>query len=396
LQQEDFFMKKLFAAVSPGLDPFILQELRQLGFQAGRPLFSSPSMSKCEGQEGGGGVEFQGTLGDVYRANLHLRTASRVFVQIGGFFGNTFSDLRRRARRLPWEEYLKPGEAVSLRVSCRRSRLFHSGAVAEKVLEAIGGRLGRNPSVRNLDEERGRPIPQLIFIRLSENRFTFWVDSSGMLLHRRGYRLATAKAPLRETLASAMLMASEWDMASPMLDPFCGAGTIAIEATLMARKIPPGSKRSFGFMNWPNFDRILWEAILEEGKKKERDRQLTIMASDRDQGAIQAARANAERAGVADDIAFSCRTISAIEPPTDPGWIVTNPPYGVRLRSNREVGRLYRQFGKVMARKCHGWKVVLLSADMQLWGNTGLQFDRGIPLRNGGLKVRLVKAIVRQ
>ncbi len=388
-------MKKLFAVVAPGLEPFTSQELRELGFQVGTSPFSLSSTSKSEGQDGGGGVEFQGTLGDVYRANLHLRTASRVFVQIGGFFGDTFSDLRRRARRLPWEEYLKLGEAVSLRVSCRRSRLFHSGAVAEKVLEAIGGRLGQIPPVQGLGEEGGRTIPQLVFIRLSENRFTFWVDSSGVLLHRRGYRLATAKAPLRETLASAMLMASEWDMASPMLDPFCGAGTIAIEATLMARKVPPGSSRPFTFMNWPNFDRSLWESIREEGKKKEKDYRLKIMASDRDRGAIQAARANAERAGVADDIEFSCGAVSAIEPPKGPGWIVTNPPYGVRLRSNRDLGRLYGQFGKVMARKCPGWKVVLLSADRQLLGNTGLQFDRGIPLRNGGLKVRLVKTIVR-
>lgn len=361
--------------------------------QAGMPHLAASAGAKGQGQ--GGGIEFQGTLGNVYRANLHLRTASRVFVRLGGFFGDTFSDLRRRAGRLPWEEYLKPGEAVSLRVSCRQSRLFHSGAVAEKVLEAIGGRLGQIPPVGSLAEERGRTISQLIFIRLSEDRFEFWVDSSGALLHRRGYRLATAKAPLRETLASAMLMASEWDTTSPVLDPFCGAGTIAIEAARMARKIPPGSSRPFAFMRWPNFDRNLWESIREEEKSKEKDCQPKIMASDRDRGAIQAAQANAERAGVGEDIEFSCRAISAIEPPTGPGWIVTNPPYGVRLQSNQEVGRLYGQFGKVMATKCPGWKVVLLSADMQLWGNTGLQFDRGIPLRNGGLKVRLIKAIVR-
>jgi len=386
-------MKKLFAVCSPGLEPFTLRELQEIGLQAGMPHLAASAGAKGQGQ--GGGIEFQGTLGNVYRANLHLRTASRVFVRLGGFFGDTFSDLRRRAGRLPWEEYLKPGEAVSLRVSCRQSRLFHSGAVAEKVLEAIGGRLGQIPPVGSLAEERGRAISQLIFIRLSEDRFEFWVDSSGALLHRRGYRLATAKAPLRETLASAMLMASEWDTTSPVLDPFCGAGTIAIEAARMARKIPPGSSRPFAFMRWPNFDRNLWESIREEEKSKEKDCQPKIMASDRDRGAIQAAQANAERAGVGEDIEFSCRAISAIEPPTGPGWIVTNPPYGVRLQSNQEVGRLYGQFGKVMATKCPGWKVVLLSADMQLWGNTGLQFDRGIPLRNGGLKVRLIKAIVR-
>jgi putative N6-adenine-specific DNA methylase len=119
------------------------------------------------------------------------------------------------------------------------------------------------------------------------------------------------------------------------------------------------------------------------------------MASDRDQGAIQAARANAARAGVAEDIDFSCRAISGIEPPPGPGWVVTNPPYGVRLRSNQDLGRLYARFGNVLAGKCPGWKVILLIANRQLWRNTGLQFDGGVPLRNGGLKVNLVKTIVR-
>jgi putative N6-adenine-specific DNA methylase len=395
LQPEGFFMKKLFAVCARGLEPFTLQELRALGFQGGTPLSAAASEAKDEDRGGGGGVEFQGALGDVYRANLHLRTASRVFIQLGGFFGDTFSDLRRRARRLPWEEYLKPGEPVSLRISCHRSRLFHSGAVSENIIEAMGGRLGQIPPVRSLGGEGGKSIPQLIFIRLLENRFTFWVDSSGTLLHRRGYRLATAKAPLRETLASAMLMAAAWNKAAPLLDPFCGSGTIAIEAALRARNIPPGSSRPFAFMHWPNFDRILWEAILEEGKKKKRDRQLTIMASDRDQGAIQAASANAARAGVAEDINFSCRAISGIKPPPGPGWIVTNPPYGVRLRSKQDLGRLYARFGSVLAGKCPGWKVVLLVSNRQLWRNAGLQFDRGVPLRNGGLKVNLVKAVVR-
>jgi putative N6-adenine-specific DNA methylase len=200
---------------------------------------------------------------------------------------------------------------------------------------------------------------------------------------------------LRETLAAGILLASGWDASSPLLDPFCGAGTIAIEAALLARKIPPGIKRRFAFMDWPNFDAGMWEELLAGAEVAPKIRGPKIIASDRDAGAIQAAQANAERAGMAGGIEFSCRPISAIDPPERPGWVVTNPPYGVRLGTNKDLRKLYAQFGKVLRAKCPGWQVAMLCNSAELLRATGLKFDPGIQTRNGGLKVRLVRGRIK-
>ena len=388
-------MEKLFAVCAPGLEPFLAQELAGLGLAAASPL------SKTGGTEGEleGGIEFQGTLRDLYRANLWLRTASRVLVRLGEFYAAGFPELRRKASRLPWERYLAPGQPVALRVTCKKSRLYHSGAVAERVAGAIADRLGQPSPIVKHDEDAETGAPQLVIVRLANDQCTLSVDSSGALLHRRGYRLATAKAPLRETLAAGMLLASGWDRASPLLDPFCGSGTIPIEAAMLALNIPPGGARRFGFMGWPSFDAGMWLKLLAASSPLPSKTGVGfILASDRDAGAIQAAQANAERAGGADCIGFSCRAVSAIEPPPGPGWIVTNPPYGVRVSASRDLRNLYAQFGNVMRAKCPGWHVAMLcEADNdQLIHNTGLAFDpsRSLSLVNGGLKVKLARGQV--
>jgi putative N6-adenine-specific DNA methylase len=389
-------MANLFAVCTPGLEPFLAGELGQLGLGPSRSSSRSENLPPSnELIDEVGGIEFQGSIPDVYRANLQLRIASRVLLQLGTFYADTFSDLRRRAKRLSWENYLQPGQSVSLRVTCHQSRLYHSGGVTERVLEAIADRLGQTPPVRKLrEDEEGNP-PQLIIVRLGENRCAISIDTSGALLYRRGYRLATGRAPLRETLAAGILLASGWDASSPLLDPFCGAGTIAIEAALLARKVPPGLKRHFAFMDWPNFDMGMWEKIVTEAKAAKGGSAVKIIASDRDAGAIQAAEANAERAGMAGGIEFSCRPISAIDPPQRPGWVVTNPPYGVRLGTNKDLRKLYAQFGKVLRAKCPGWQVAMLCNSAELLRATGLKFDPGIQTRNGGLKVRLVRGRIK-
>ena len=389
-------MSNLFAVCLPGLEDFTSRELEQLGCRILPALSSSEdSPPGRKSEEPLGGVEFRGSLLDIYRANLHLRTGSRVLVRLRTFYADAFSDLRRRARRLTWEEYLTPGQSVAFRVTSHRSHLYHTGAVAETIAGAIADRLGKLPAVRKGDEDPGTDLPQLIVVRLVENHCTISVDSSGALLHRRGYRLATAKAPLRETLAAGMVMASGWDAASPLLDPFCGSGTIAIEAALWAKKIPPGRARHFAFMDWPNFEAALWKSLLEENKPKAPSSSLEIFASDRDAGAIQAARANAERAGVGDDIKFSCHAISDIRPPPHPGWVVTNPPYGVRVSAGRDLRNLYAQLGKILRAKCPNWNLALLCDRVRLLKSTGLKFGRGIPLRNGGLRVMLMQTRVK-
>jgi putative N6-adenine-specific DNA methylase len=256
--------------------------------------------------------------------------------------------------------------------------------------------LGQAPEV-----QKGKVEPlaaQLVVVRLVHDHCTISLDSSGDLLHRRGYRLATAKAPLRETLAAGMLLAAGWDGKAALLDPFCGSGTIAIEAALMARGIAPGSKRSFAFMSWPGFDQGLWNRLVEENDRQVQDRmrqkeQPWIAASDRDAGAIELARANAQRAGVAAAIEFSCRAISAIEP-QGVGWVVTNPPYGLRVSANKDLRNLYAQLGKMLKAKCPGWRLAILCSEMPMLGQIGMPLDTSLGLVNGGISVRLARGRV--
>jgi putative N6-adenine-specific DNA methylase len=382
-------MPNFFAVCVPGLESFTTKELKDLGLPVSSSTSSRGSLEGKGEVEEVGGVEFRGPLADLYRANLHLRTASRILFHLGSFYADTFSDLGRRAKRLPWEAYLKPRRPVALRVTCHRSRLFHSGGVIERILESVGSRLGQVPPIKKLDGEEESNPQQLIIVRLVENRCTISLDSSGALLHKRGYRLATAKAPLRETLAAGILMASGWDLHSPLIDPFCGSGTIPIEAALMAGKIAPGIKRRFAFMDWPNFDRETWERLKAPSGQGPPKSVPPILGSDRDAGAIRAAGENAGRAGVAGDIIFSRRALSDLEVPPGRGWVVTNPPHGVRLKGNRDLRSLYIRLGRVLRAKCPGWNAAILCGNDSLLDLSGIQFDRRFPMQSGGLRVTL-------
>ncbi len=371
-------MDSYFAVTAPGLEPFTAQELRGLEF--------APAIEP-------GGVLFKGNLSALYRANLHLRTASRILARLGNFFyATTFPELQERLARLPWERFLTPGQPVSTRVTCHRSKLYHSDAVARTVSTALEQRLGKPSPILKADEDSDHP-PQLVVVRLAEDKCTVSVNSSGTLLHKRGYRQAVAKAPLRETLAAALLMASGWDKVSPLLDPFCGSGTIPIEAALMALGIPPGINRRFAFMDWPGFDERLWQETAGIWQKAAGTTSL-ILASDRDAGAIKMAQANAERAGVTDYIEFKCQAVSYLTPPPEPGWIVTNPPYGLRLSEGKDLRNLYAQFGNILREKCSGWNLSVLCSDRVLLGQMQVQMDTSLSLVNGGIRVRLGRGIV--
>jgi putative N6-adenine-specific DNA methylase len=378
-----------FVVTAPGLGPLAADELRRLGI-------SLPADNAADGrftnEEGGGGVLFQGGLEDLYKANLHLRTASRVLVRLGDFKAAAFSELRMKAGRLAWERFLTPGQPVLLHVTCHKSKLYHSGAVAERVLGAVGDRLGKPSTPVTGQEAMGSTEaipPQLVVVRLLHDHCTISIDSSGHLLHRRGYRLETAKAPLRETLAAAMLLASGWDTRSPLIDPFCGSGTIAIEAALLARGIPPGQGRAFAFMRWPRYNPRRWEGLVSGIPTPPNAEIPRIQASDRDAGAIKIARVNAARAGVAEMIAFENKAMSAIEPPPIPGWLVTNPPYGIRVSAGNDLRNLYAQLGNVLRARCSGWQVAILCSDLRLLGQTGLRLDTSLSFVNGGVSVKL-------
>lgn len=376
-------MSELFAVSAPGLEPFTFAELAALGLKPGKPL--------ADGEEGG--VTFQGGTREIYLANLHLRTASRVLLRFGQFYAAAFSELRKKAARLPWESVLQPGQPVALRVTCRQSKLYHSGAVAERVAGAINDRLGQAVTVTKYDEDSAE-TPALVVVRLVNNQCTISLDTSGAHLHRRGYRQAVAKAPLRETLAAGLLMASGWDGSTPLLDPFCGSGTIPIEAAMLARRIAPGRLRRFAFMDSPDFDASLWQEVLKQANDAVLPSGPILQASDRDAGAVIMARANALRAGVSEMIEFSQRAVSSIQPPQMPGTVVTNPPYGVRVRSGHDLRNLYDQFGKVLRANCPGWQAAILCSDPVLLGHTRLKFDRRYFFNNGGINVQLACATI--
>jgi putative N6-adenine-specific DNA methylase len=372
-------MDMFFAVTAPGLKQAAAGELSNLGLQ---PI--SPAA-----EEVAGGLEFKGELVDLYKANLHLRTAARVLVRAGEFYAATFPELRRKAARLSWERWLAPGQPVALRVTCHKSRLYHSTAVGERIAGAIGDRLGKNTPLKPYDERAPGPLPQLIIVRLLRDQCTISIDSSGEGLHRRGYRQAAAKAPLRETLAAGILLASGWDSLSPLWDPFCGSGTIPIEAALLANQIPAGLNRRFAFMDWPGFANRDWDDLLEEAAKQRKKQISPIWASDRDAGAVAMAQANANRAGVLESINFTEQPISAADPPPGTGWVVTNPPYGLRVSSGKDLRNLYARLGNVLRQKCSEWQVAILSNDDRLLGATRLHFRDRISTVNGGVPVKI-------
>jgi putative N6-adenine-specific DNA methylase len=363
----------LFTACAPGLEPLLADEVRALGVE--------PAVTA-------GGVEAAGDAALLYRANLELGLALKVLVRLGTFEARGFPALVRGAAALPWEAFCTRESVLRFKVSARKSRLYHSGAVAERLRTAIEERLG------GATADDGGP-ELIVHARLERDRCTISVDSSGELLSRRGYRQATAKAPLREDLARALVLLSGWRGDQPLFDPFAGAGTIAIEAALVASRTPPGHRRRFAFMDAPSFDAGLWASILERalGDRRPLDPD-AILASDRDAGAVGLAAANAERAGFA--LRFHQAPLGrapwVTAPPAGPVALVTNPPYGGRVGDRRTLGRLYRSLGDRARALPDGSAVALAVGSQRLAAATGLPLRSALMTDHGGSKIYLMVA----
>lgn len=374
-----------FAIAALGLEPLLAAELTALGIT---------------GTTVPGGVEFRADERTIARVNLHTRIASRVLVRLARFRATAFHELERAARQVEWARVLSPGAAVAVRVTCRKSRLYHSDAVAQRVLEAMQRAVpnlriaaaAADDAADDTDGPTDTSAPQLFVVRFDRDVCTISADTSGELLHRRGYRLAVGRAPLRETLAAALLHGAAWDPTTPLLDPMCGSGTIAIEAAMVARRIAPGLQRRFAAEQWPTSDAAVWAAAREAARAEILPQApAPIVASDRDEGAIANARANAERAGVAGDITFRCAPISALTwPDGTGGLLISNPPYGVRVGETQGLRDLFARLGQLVRAHDAGWRVALLSADRGLERETRLTFTEVFATRNGGIPVRLV------
>ncbi|MDQ8162449.1 MAG: class I SAM-dependent RNA methyltransferase [Gemmatimonadota bacterium] len=372
-----------FAVAAPGLAPLVAAECVALGIT---PREVSPA-----------GVSFTATADQLFTANLWSRLTSRVLVRLAEFEARDFATLEKMAARVPWHHVLTPGAAVRLRVTCRKSRLYHSDAVAERVARGITNSIAGSQALGRAkdDEEDDDGNTQLIVVRFDHDRCTISADSSGALLHRRGWRQAIAKAPLRETLAAAMLAACEWEGAVPLVDPFCGSGTIGIEAALRVRRMAPGLGRAFAMEQWPGADPVMHAAVRAAATAVQLPSVgVPIVLRDRDAGACKAALANAERAGVRQDVVIEQGSLSetSLEAIGPAGLVLTNPPYGLRIGDGADLRSLYARLGDVVRAGGRGWQLGLLVPDRVLAGQTRLSFDAVLRTANGGLPVEVLRS----
>lgn len=332
-----------------------------------------------------GRVYFSGGADAVARANVNVRIGERVLVELGRFRADTFDALFEGVKALPWETVIPKDGAFPVKGFSLNSKLFSVSDCQKIIKKAVVERL---KSVYGIEwfAETG-PLYQIQF-SIMKDEASLCIDTSGEGLHKRGYRPAHNAAPLKETMAAAMVSLSRYRGREDFCDPFCGSGTIPIEAALIARNRAPGLSRSFTAMSWPVFDKKVWENAREEARSKEFHGDYRIVGADIDPAAVKMSRENAERAGVADIVKFEVADATEFSRVTQNGIIVTNPPYGERIMEKREAEELYRAFGAAWA-KTEKWKLYLLSSHTEFERTFGRKADKKRKLYNGMIKCDL-------
>lgn len=356
---------EIFLVATPGLEATLCEEARDAGFEA---------------RVVGGGVAFEGRWPDVWRANLELRGATRVLARFASFRVMHLAQLDKRARKLPWADFLRPDVPVAVEATCRKSKVYHAGAAAQRVATAIR-------------EELGAPVVEkaaiTVMLRIEDDLATLSLDTSGESLHRRGYKEAVNRAPMRETMAALFLRQCGYRGAEPVYDPMCGSGTFVIEAAEMALGLVPGRERGFAFEQLAGFDAAGFAALRQ--RKTGPGTALRFFGSDSDEAAIAMSRENAGRAGVADVTSFAVAEVADIQRRDGPpGLVICNPPYGTRLGDKRALGAVHARLGRALRERFSGWRVGLITTDKGLADATGLKFEPpGPPVLHGGLRVTL-------
>jgi putative N6-adenine-specific DNA methylase len=357
---------EIFLVATPGLEAELCAEVKALKFKSPKVI--------------NGGVTIEGGWPDVWRANLQIRGCSRVLARIGSFHVGHLAQLDKLAHAFAWKKYLRHDVPVSVEATCKKSKIYHSGAAAQRIETALKDVLGTT-----IDKD----APIAIKARIEKDLCTISIDTSGEMLHKRGHKEAVAKAPMRETLASLMLRRCGYDGHETVVDPMCGSGTFVIEAAEIAKGLMPGRSRSFAFEQLKSFDPEQWAKLQSEGQVPATSHK--FYGSDRDVGAIKAATANAERAGVADVTTFTQKPISDLVPPSGaPGLVIVNPPYGSRIGDKKPLFALYEVLGKTLLKRFSGWHVGIITSDSSLAKATGLNFVAlGPSISHGGLSVNL-------
>ena len=332
-----------------------------------------------------GRVSFAGDLSALVRANLRLRTGERVLLEVGSFEAKSFDALFEQTKALPWERWIGKDAAFPVAGHSLNSALFSVPDCQKIIKKAVVERLKSRYHIAWFDESA-----ETVQIRFSimKDRVSLCLDTSGEGLHKRGYRPAHNAAPLRETLAAAMVNLSRYRGRDDFCDPFCGSGTIPIEAALIARNVAPGLNRHFAAMDWRTLDGGLWQEEKDLARSLEYHGDYRIFASDLDPKAVAMAKANAERAGVADLIRFETADARHFARETERGVIVTNPPYGERIGEKEEAEELYRAFGAAF-RGLSNWQLYLLSSHTEFERCFGAEADKKRKLYNGMIKCDL-------
>ncbi|WP_286829283.1 MULTISPECIES: THUMP domain-containing class I SAM-dependent RNA methyltransferase [Kordiimonas] len=357
---------EIFLVTVPGLEPALLAEATERGFDGAEATT--------------GGVTVRGGWPDVWRANLELRGASKVLVRLGEFRVMHLAKLDKLARKFPWGETLRRDVPVRVEVTCKKSRIYHHKAAAERIEKAITEEFGGTIS----------PDAEVcIKARIFDDMCTISVDTSGESLHKRGHKEAVNKAPMRENLAALLLRECGYKGQEPVVDPMCGSGTFVIEAAEMALGLNPGRSRTFAFEQLVGFDKAAWRRMTKLKPNPQTD--VRFHGFDRDKGAVAMCDANAERAGVKHITHFDQLTISRLKAPEGPaGLVIINPPYGVRIGEVNKLRSLYQSLGNSLKAEFVGWRVGLVTNSDELARTTGLKFRKAkTRFSHGGIPVTL-------
>lgn len=359
----------LIATATFGLENVVARELQQLGY------------TDCRVSDGR--VLFSGDEYDIARCNLWLRSADRILLRVGEFPAPDFGALFDQTTALPWSDLLPVDAKFPVKGRSIRSKLHAVPKVQGVTKKAIVESLKKKHNRFRFDEDGAEFV---IEVSILKDIAQLTIDTTGPGLHKRGYRSIVGAAPLRETMAAGLIQLSYWNPERPLIDPFCGSGTIPIEAALIGRNIAPGLQRSFAAEEWPWFDRKIWREVRTEARDvRKRSLPAPIMAYDHDPGAVRLSRRGATDAGVGGSIRFECQEVSDLKSVLEYGCLITNPPYGERLGENEEVEAVYRVMGNAFAH-LDTWSLYVLTSYKGFENHFGRRADRRRKLYNGRLE----------
>lgn len=354
-----------------GVEKVLKSELKRLGYQ------DAPAIN--------GALRIEGAPIDVARLNVFLRTADRVYITVGEFGAQDFDTLFEGTKAIHWEDFLPKDAKIVVNGKCVKSKLFAISSCQSLIKKAIADRLCSVYGVNRLSETG---CEYAIEFSLYKDQVTLNINTSGAGLHKRGYRDLVGIAPIKETLASALVLLSDFYYERPFADPFCGSGTIAIEAARIALDIAGGIGRKFAFCDWKNFDKKIFDKVFEEAKDREkRNRVIDFVASDVDPKAIKLAKRHAERAGLKDKIRFEVCDVKNFKSDLSCGTIVTNPPYGERVYDMKEAEACYKALGSAY-KSLDNWSCFVITSAKFFEKNFGKKCDRERKLYNSNKECR--------